>query len=254
MDLPTNRFKDRLKAGLPQIGVWLTLSSPFATEVVVGAGFDWALIDMEHSPADIENVLGQLQAIAPYETSAVVRVPQNNPVIIKRVLDLGALSLLIPYVQNATEARDAVAAVRYPPAGVRGVAGTTRASRFGRIPNYARRAEQQLCLIVQVETTNALDQLAEIVSTEGVDGIFFGPADLAASMGYVGEPSHPSVKSAILDGIRTVSDAGSSAGLLTTDQDFARECLDAGAKFVAVGVDASSLARAMDALVARYRQ
>ena len=253
MDLPRNRFKERLKAGSRQIGFWLTLGSAYAAEAVAGAGFDWVLIDMEHSPADLENVLGQLQAIAPYNTAAIVRPPQNDPVFIKRVLDAGAQSLLIPYVQSAREAETAVASVRYPPRGIRGVAATTRASRFGRIPNYGKFAETELCLLVQVETVASLDELDAIAGTDGVDGIFFGPADLAASMGHIGEPGHPAVKSAVLDGIRRTSGSGRAAGLLTMDQEFADECLEAGASFVAVGADANALARAADTLVARYK-
>lgn len=253
MELPRNRFKERLKAGDRQIGFWLTLASSYAAEVVAGAGFDWVLVDMEHSPADLENVLGQLQAVAGYETAALVRPPQNESVIIKRILDVGALSLLIPYVQSGKEAEAAVASMRYPPRGVRGVAATTRASRFGRALNYGRLAETELCLIVQVETLAALDELDVIAGTDGVDGIFFGPADLAASMGHVGEPGHPAVRSAILEGIRRTCGAGRAAGLLTTDPEFADECLGAGACFVAVGVDANALARAADGLVARYR-
>lgn len=253
MDLPRNRFKAQLQASARQIGFWLTLGSAYAAEVVAGAGFDWVLIDMEHSPADLENVLGQLQAVAPYETSAVVRVPQNDPVMIKRILDAGALTLLVPYVQSAREAEAAVAAMRYPPRGVRGVAGTTRASRFGRIPNYGKVAESELCLIVQVETVAALQELEAIAGTDGVDGVFFGPADLAASMGHVGEPGHPDAKSAILEAIRRTTAMGVASGLLTNDHDFANQCLEAGARFVAVGVDANALARSADSLVARFR-
>jgi 4-hydroxy-2-oxoheptanedioate aldolase len=253
MDLPRNKFKERLYAGTRQIGFWLTLGSAYAAEVVAGAGFDWALVDMEHSPADLESVLGQLQALAPYETAAVVRVPQNDPVIVKRILDIGALSLLVPYVQSAREAEAAVAAIRYPPRGIRGVAGTTRASRFGRVADYAKRAESELCLIVQVETAAALQDLDAIASTDGVDAVFFGPADLAASMGHAGEPGHPDVKSVILDAVRRMSAADVAAGLLTSDHAFADECLNAGARFAAVGVDANALARAADGLVALYR-
>jgi 4-hydroxy-2-oxoheptanedioate aldolase len=253
MDLPRNSFKAQLDAGARQIGFWLTLGSAYAAEVIAGAGFDWALIDMEHSPADLENVLSQLQAVASYDTAAVVRVPENDPVIIKRILDAGALTLLVPYVQSAQEAEAAVSAMRYPPRGIRGVAGTTRASRFGRIPNYGKLAESELCLIVQVETITALRDLDSIARTDGVDGVFFGPADMAASMGHIGEPGHPNVKSAILEAIRTTSALGVASGLLTNDHDFADECLGAGAQFVAVGVDANVLARAADSLVARYR-
>lgn len=253
MDLPPNRFKRKLAARSRQIGFWLTLGNAYSAEAVAGAGFDWLLIDMEHSPADLETVLAQLQAIAPYDTAAVVRPPFNDPVIIKRLLDIGAQSLLIPYVQTVDEAENAVAAITYPPRGIRGVSATTRASRFGRVPHYGKRAEMELCVIAQIETVAALDELDAIVTTEGVDGVFFGPGDLAASMGHIGEPAHPAVNSAILDGIRRAHATGCAAGLLTADFDFADECLKAGAIFVAVGVDANVLARASDGLVAHFK-
>ena len=182
VDLPVNRFKHALRAGTSQIGLWCSLSSHYSVEVVAGAGFDWLLLDTEHSPNDLESLLTQLQAAAPYPSSPVVRVPWNDTVTIKRVLDIGAQSLLIPYVQNADEARAAVAALRYPPAGVRGVAGSTRATRFGRIKDYAKRAHEELCLLVQLETRDALQHVEAIGAIEGIDGVFIGPADLHASM------------------------------------------------------------------------
>jgi 4-hydroxy-2-oxoheptanedioate aldolase len=252
MDIPVNRFKRRLKDRGQQIGFWMTLSSAYATEAVAGAGFDWLLVDMEHSPADIECVLSQLQAIAGYDTTAIVRPPHNDAVVIKRLLDIGAQTLLIPQVQTAEEARAAVAAIRYPPRGVRGVSATTRATRFGRIAGYPQKCETELCLIVQVETAAAVDQLESIAAVDGVDAVFFGPSDLAASMGYVGEPEHPEVKRVVLEGIHQVRGSSKAAGLLTGNHDFARECLDAGARFVAVGLDSVVLSRAADSLVARF--
>lgn len=252
MDLPRNGFKQRLGSSR-LIGFWLTLGSPYAAEAIAGAGFDWLLVDMEHSPSDLESVLAQLQVIAGYEASPIVRPPHNDPIIIKRLLDIGAQSLLIPYVQSAAEAQAAVAAVRYPPRGVRGVSATTRASRFGRVPGYAKRAETELCLVVQLETVAALDRLEEIAAVDGVDGIFFGPGDLAASMGHPGEPDHVDVQKAVLAGIERASALKTAAGLLTTNQEFAFNCLEAGARFVAVGIDAAALARSADALLARFR-
>ena len=252
MDLPVNAFKHAIAAGKPQIGLWVTLANPFATEAVAGAGYDWLLLDMEHSPAELQTVLAQLQAAAPYPVSAIVRPPSNDPVAIKRLLDFGAQGLLIPYVQSKEEAEAAVAAIRYAPRGVRGVSATTRASRFGRIPDYGRRAEAELCLLVQVETEAALSAVDEIAMVDGVDGVFIGPADLAASMGRVGEPNHPAVQAAVLDTIGRLNALGKPAGLLTTDPQFAETCLSAGAVFVAVGVDASILARGADALAGRF--
>src|SRR3954469_12739914 len=185
MELPRNTFKHALAAGKPQIGLWSSLSSNYSVELIAGAGFDWLLLDMEHSPNDLESLLAQLQAAAPYATHPVVRVPWNDMVTIKRVLDVGAQTLLVPYVSTADEARAAFSFTRYPPKGVRGVAGTTRATRFGRIKDYARRAHEEICLLVQVETQAALDNIEAICAVEGVDGVFVGPADLHASMGYV---------------------------------------------------------------------
>ncbi|MGH8742540.1 MAG: HpcH/HpaI aldolase family protein, partial [Burkholderiales bacterium] len=178
MDLPQNAFKRALKAQQPQIGLWSSLSSNYTVEVIAGAGFDWLLLDSEHSPNDLENLLTQLQAAAPYPTHSVVRVPWNDMVTIKRVLDIGAQSLLVPYVSTAGEAQSAVSYTRYPPAGLRGVAGTTRATRFGRVKDYARRAPEEICLLVQVETQAALDNIEAICRIEGIDGVFIGPADL----------------------------------------------------------------------------
>src|SRR5205807_3805349 len=191
MDLPQNGFKRALASGEPQIGLWSSLSSHYTVEVIAGAGFDWILLDTEHSPSDLESVLTQLQAAAPYPTHPVVRVPWNDMVSIKRVLDIGAQSLLVPYVSSAQEAAHAVSHTRYPPKGVRGVAGTTRATRFGRIQDYARRAHEEICLLVQVETQAALDNIEAICAIEGVDGVFVGPADLHASFGHTGEIANP---------------------------------------------------------------
>ncbi|HEY8615935.1 4-hydroxy-2-oxoheptanedioate aldolase [Phenylobacterium sp.] len=252
MDLPRNSFKHAIAAGRRQIGFWLALSDSYAAEAVAGAGFDWLVLDMEHAPNTLTSVLTQLQALAPYPGAAVVRPAWNDMVAIKQVLDLGAQTLLIPYVQTAEEAQAAVAAVRYPPRGVRGVSAGARASRYGRVADYPQRAEEELCLLVQVETAAALEQLEAIAAVEGVDGVFIGPADLAASLGHLGQPGHPEVKAAVLDAIRRLLAAGKPSGLLTLDATFADECLAAGAAFVAVGIDAAVLARGADALRQRF--
>ena len=253
MDLPANTFKRALKAGKPQIGLWSTLSSSYTVEVVAGAGFDWLLLDTEHSPSDLENLLTQLQAAAPYPTHAVVRVPWNEMVNMKRVLDIGAQSFLVPYVQNVEEARNAVAHTRYPPAGVRGVAGTTRATRFGRVKDYAKRAHEEICVLVQVETQSALQNIEAICGVDGVDGVFIGPADLHASMGHAGETANPKVKPLIDDAIRRIRKAGKAPGILTPNEADARHWLECGALFVAVGSDAGILARGADALAAKFK-
>ena len=253
MDLPQNGFKRALRAGKAQIGLWSSLSSNYTVEAIAGAGFDWILLDCEHSPNDLESLLTQLQAAAPYPSHPVVRVPWNDMVNIKRVLDIGAQSLLIPYVQNADEARQAVAHTRYPPAGVRGVAGTTRASRFGRIKDYAKRAHEETCVLVQVETEPALRHIEAICALDGVDGVFIGPADLHASMGYTGETANPKVKPVIDEAIRRIRKAGKAPGILTPNEADARHWLECGALFVAVGSDAGILARGADALAAKFK-
>jgi 4-hydroxy-2-oxoheptanedioate aldolase len=253
MDIPANPFKRALKANRLQIGLWCSLSSHYATELVAGSGFDWILLDTEHSPNDLESVLQQLQAAAPYPTHPVVRVPWNDMVTIKRYLDIGAQSLLIPYVQNAEEAKAAVAYTRYPPAGVRGVAGATRATRFGRAKDYAKRAHEEICVLVQVETQTALDQLEKIAAVDGVDGVFIGPADLHASLGYVGETNNPKVMPVIDDAIRRIRKCGKAPGILTGVEADAKRWIECGGLFVAVGADTGVLARGTEALAAKFK-
>ena len=198
MEMPKNSFKRALKAGQPQIGLWLGLSSAYSAELVAGAGFDWLLIDGEHAPNTIPTILSQLQAIAPYPSQPVVRPPWNDPVIIKQLLDIGAQTLLIPMIQNAQQAEQAVKATRYPPVGIRGVGSAlARASRWNRVADYIHQANDEMCVIVQVETREALINLPQILQVDGVDGVFIGPADLSADMGFAGNPNHPEVRTAI---------------------------------------------------------
>lgn len=253
MNLPENRFKRALKAREQQLGLWCSLPGSYATEVVAASGYDWLLFDTEHSPSDPITILPQLQAAAAYPVSPVVRPASNDTVLIKRFLDLGAQTLLIPYVQSAEEARAAVDATRYPPAGVRGVSGMTRANRFGRIGDYAQRASEELCLLVQVETEAALGQIEAIAAVDGVDGIFVGPADLAASLGYPGGTGNPVVVAAVLDAIRRITAAGMPAGVLTPDAAFARRCIEAGTLFTAIAIDAALLARGSEAVLRGFK-
>ena len=253
MELPQNAFKRALKAGRAQIGLWSSLSSNYSVEVIAGAGFDWLLLDTEHSPNELESLLTQLQAAAPYPTHPVVRVPWNDMVTIKRVLDIGAQSLLVPYVSTPAEARSAVSYTRYPPAGARGVAGTTRATRFGRVRDYAKRAHEEICLLVQAETQEALDNLEAICAVDGVDGVFIGPADLHASLGYTGEIAHSKVKPLIDEAIRRIRKCGKAPGILTPNEADARHWLACGALFVAVGADVGILARGAEALAAKFK-
>lgn len=248
-----NRFKRALRKGRQQIGLWCSLPGSYAAEAVAGSGYDWLLFDTEHSPGDPLTVLPQLQAVAPYDVSAVVRPAANDAVLIKRFLDLGAQTLLIPYVQDEHEAQAAVAATRYPPEGVRGVSGLTRATRFGRVPGYAKRAAGELCLLVQVETQAALDRLEAICAVEGVDGVFVGPADLAASLGHVGEPGHPEVVAAVKEAVCRIRAAGKPAGILTPDTAFAKTCIELGTTFTAVAIDVGVLARGTEALARQFK-
>ena len=253
MELPRNTFKHALAEGRRQIGLWSSLCSHYTVEVIAGAGYDWMLLDMEHSPNDLESLLAQLQAVAPYPTHPVVRVPWNDAVMIKRVLDVGAQSILIPYVSSVAEAKNAVAATRYPPAGVRGVAGTTRATRFGRIEGYAKKAHQEICVLVQVETRQALDNLEAICGVEGVDGVFIGPADLHASLGHTGETANPAVLPLMEEAMRRIRKTGSAPGYLSPIEADAKKMLAAGALFVAVGADVGLLARGAEALRGKFQ-
>lgn len=253
MDLPRNNFKHAIAEGRQQIGLWCTMPSGFTAEALATCGFDWLLFDTEHSPGDPLTVLEQLQAVAPYSVSTAVRPANNDPVLIKRILDAGALTLLIPYVQNRKEAEAAVAAMRYPPAGIRGVAGITRATRYGTVKDYAKRASAELCLLVQVETKAALDEIEAIAAVDGVDGVFIGPSDLAASMGHPGDPGHPEVTTAIEDAINRIRRAGKPAGILSLDPVFVRRCMILGTVFTAVDVDAAILIRNATRIASEFK-
>ena len=253
MKPPRNEFKQAILAGRQQIGFWVSLSSAYSTEIVAGSGFDWLLIDAEHSPNDPPTVLPQLQAAAAYPVSAIVRPAWNDKVLIKRYLDLGAQSLLIPYVQTVEEAEAAVAAIRYPLRGVRGVASSTRASRFGRFADYLAHAEDDLCLLVQIETRLGLDNLEAIARVDGIDGIFIGPADLAAGLGHLGEQGHPEVQSAIQDAFKRIRARGKPPGILTPDEATARKYIEWGSTFTAVGLDTLILSRESEKLAAKFK-
>src|SRR6185312_1006434 len=254
MDLPANDFKRDLVAGRQQIGLWASLANAYTAEIVAGAGFVWIVLDGEHSPNDPPIILTQLQAVASYPVMPVVRIAWNDTVLIKRYLDIGAQTLLVPYVNDGEEAARAVAAMRYPTRGIRGVAGVTRASRFGRVKDYAKRAEEGLCLLVQVETREGLANLEAIARTDGVDGVFIGPADLAAALGHLGDQQEASVQAAIKDAIKRIRACGKPAGILATDEASARRYIEWGTTFTAVGLDAMILARGAEALAALFKK
>jgi len=253
-DLPKNLFKRSLAEGRVLYGLWASMSGAYAVEAIAGAGFDWLMIDTEHSPNDLESVLTQLQVVAAYPTQPVVRVPWNDMVTIKRYLDIGAQTLLIPQVNSADEAKAAVSYTRYPPAGLRGVGGTTRATRFGRVKGYAQSAQSEICVIVQAESQQALDNIEAIAGVEGVDGIFIGPADLHASLGFAGETRRPEIAPVIDDAILRIRAAGKAPGIiLTGDPGDVQRWVEKGLQFVAVGSDLGLLARGADALAAKFR-
>lgn len=246
---PTNPFLAAIKSGQPQIGLWITLSNIYSAEVIASAGFDWVLIDMEHSPNDLRSVVGQLQVFDAHPTTAIVRPEWNDAVLVKRLLDSGAEGLLFPMVQNADEAASAVSSMRYPPRGIRGVSGNTRANNFGRVTDYFTRIEDETATIVQIETKAALALADEIAETEGVDAVFFGPADIAADMGLLGQPQHPDVWAAIWGAAKKLMAKNIPVGTLVMDPAFARNLVDEGFMFVACGSDAALLARSADKLV-----
>ena len=260
MKTPINSFKQALQDRRSQIGLWLGLADPYCAEIVAGTGYDWLLIDGEHAPNDVRSTLAQLQAVASANSATdgpshpVVRVPVGATALIKQYLDLGAQTILVPMVDTPAQAAEMVQAMRYPPLGIRGMgAALARASRWQRYPNYVAEANEQVCLLVQAETTLAMSNLAAIAATPGVDGVFIGPADLSASMGFPGQPGHPQVHAAIERGIRLILDAGKAPGILATTEAQANHWLQAGALFVAVGVDTMLLAAAATSLLEKFR-
>jgi 4-hydroxy-2-oxoheptanedioate aldolase len=253
MDLPRNTFKHAIAKGELQIGLWCSLCSPITTEIVSHSGFDWLLLDTEHSPNEVPDVLAQLHASQAGTASAIVRPAWNDIVLIKRYLDIGAQSLLIPFVQTPEEARRAVEATRYPPGGIRGITGSGRASRYGRVKDYLKNAGQEICVLVQVETKSALDQIEAIASVDGIDGVFIGPNDLAASFGHIGNWGHRDVQAALEDAVRRLKKIGKPAGILTPNEEEAKRFIEWGYVFVAVGADLGLLARGADALAKRFK-
>ena len=260
MHTPINTFKQALQAGQAQLGLWVGLADGYAAEILAGTGYDWLLIDGEHAPNDVRSILSQLQAVSSAWSAAekrsepVVRVPVGETALIKQMLDLGAQTILVPMVDTAEQAAQLVQAMRYPPQGIRGMGSAlARASRWQAYPDYLTEANAQACLLVQAETAEAIRNIDAIATTPGVDGVFIGPADLSASMGYVGQPNHPEVQAAIAHGIERILKAGKAPGILSTTEEQARKWLAAGALFVAVGVDTMLLSAAARQLLATFR-
>ena len=253
MDLPRNEFKHALKAGRLQIGLWCSLASNMAAEIVGDSGFDWLLLDTEHSPNEIPDLMSQLQAVQRGTATPIVRAAWNDAVLIKRILDIGAQAVLIPFVENVEEAKRAVAATRYPPAGMRGTAGSARASRYGRVTDYLKKANEEMCVLVQVETRGALDQIEAIAQVPGIDGVFIGPSDLAASIGHIGDMQHPESQKTYEEAVRRLKAVGVPGGILTPNEEEARRYIGWGYTFVAVGADVGLLARNADGLAKRFK-
>jgi 4-hydroxy-2-oxoheptanedioate aldolase len=253
MKLPQNKFKKTLSSNKTQFGLWMGLPDSICAEIGAGAGFDWLLIDAEHAPYDLRSIQNHLQAIAPYDVPAIVRPPEGTTAIIKQLLDIGAQTLLIPMVNTAEQARQLVQDSLYPPKGIRGL-GTSRAraAHWNGVEGYLQKANDEICLIVQAETKQAIDNLDEIAKIDGVHGVFIGPSDLSASMGYVGNPGHPEVVAAVEKGIETIIKAGKAAGVLAVDKKLAEGYAAKGASFVGVGVDASLLATSVRNLAAQF--
>ncbi|MDB6182204.1 HpcH/HpaI aldolase/citrate lyase family protein [Paracoccus fistulariae] len=248
MPAPVNPFKHAIASGQLQLGCWLGLADPYIAEISAGAGFDWLLVDGEHAPNDLRSIVAQLQVIAARDSHAVVRPPIGETWIIKQLLDAGAQSLLIPMVETAGQARALVDAVTYPPHGVRGVGSAlARASDFAAIGDYLTTARQEICLLAQVENRKGLEALDEILSVDGLDGVFIGPSDLAADMGFLGQAGAADVKAAVLSAIEKIVASGKAAGILTLDTELQRQCRDLGASFIATEIDVTLFARNMRA-------
>lgn len=244
--LKKNTFKEALIAKRLQTGMWCTICDPLVAEMIGSMGFDWLLFDTEHSPMDPISVLPLLQAVAPYPVSPMVRPGSLNPAEIKKLLDLGAQNILVPYIQTVEDAELAAASVTYPPHGIRGVSGMTRANRFADIAGYHQAAREEIALIIQVETVEAAEHIEAMAKVDGIDGIFVGPADLAASMGYAGEPSHPEVQKACIEAVKRITAAGIPAGFMSADLSFVEKIIEAGAVFVSRDIDMIALKRGIN--------
>jgi 4-hydroxy-2-oxoheptanedioate aldolase len=237
-----NKLKNALAENRVQIGLWQALANAYTAEICAGAGYDWLLFDGEHAPNTIQTLLAQLQAVQAYPVEAVARVPVGDPAIIKQYLDIGFRSLLIPMVESVEQARMLVAATRFPPHGIRGVASaTSRASGFGANARYLENTHADICLILQIESVAGLGAIESIAATEGVDALFIGPGDLGASLGHLGEAAHPDVQTAIAKALTRIRAAGKAAGIFATSADAASHYAKAGASLISIGTDTGLL-------------
>ncbi len=249
-----NRFRQRLLNGENLIGCWCGLANPLSTEVLGLAGFDWLLLDGEHAPNDISTFIPQLMALKGSPSAPIVRPPCNEPIIIKRLLDIGFYNLLIPFVETADEARQAVASTRYPPQGIRGVSVSHRSNQYGTLADYNLTINDNISVLVQIETQQSVDNIDEIAAVDGVDGIFVGPGDLSAALGYLGQPNHPEVQKVIKYVFERAKAAGKPSGILAPVEADARRYIEWGASFVAVGSDLGVFRNATQALSDRFKK
>jgi 2-dehydro-3-deoxyglucarate aldolase len=249
-----NTFRSAVLAGQRLIGCWCSLANPITTEILGLAGFDWLLLDAEHAPNDVLTLIPQLMALKDSASAPVVRPPVNDAVILKRLLDAGFYNFLIPFVDSSEQARRAVAATRYPPAGIRGVSVAQRGNRYGTLPDYFTTVNDQICVLVQIESRLGMENLDGICAVEGVDGVFIGPSDLAAALGHLGDPNHADVEEAIEAIFACGKRHGRSVGILAPVEADARRYLEQGASFVAVGSDQGLLRAATQALRDRFRE
>lgn len=241
------------RADRPLYGGWICSGSPVAAEIMAGSGLDWVLIDMEHAPNGLESVLAQLHAVSGYPITPMVRVPAGETTVIKQVLDLGVQNILIPMISTAEQARQVAAMAQYPPAGVRGVGSAlSRSGRWNRVEGYLRHAADHVSVFVQIETADGVDNAAEIAATDGIDGVFCGPSDLAASMGLIGEQTHPRVVERVKDAFAAITAAGKPAGVNAFDPVAAHDYVQAGARWVLVGADVALMARGAEKLAADF--
>jgi 4-hydroxy-2-oxoheptanedioate aldolase len=254
MQLPRNLFKAALAEQRLQYGIWAGFAHAYPAEIIAATGYDWMLVDGEHAPNTVPSLLAQLQAVAPYATQPVVRIVKDDATLVKQVLDIGAQTLMVPMVESAEQARELVRAMRYPPHGIRGVGGgLTRATRWDGVPDYIRTAHRELCLIVQVESLQGMENVAEIAAVDGVDAVFIGPADLSTGMGHAGDASQPEVQAAIRHGIDAIRAAGKACGILAPAEADARRYADWGCSFIAVAIDISLMRSAARDALARFR-
>ncbi|MGB1091481.1 MAG: 4-hydroxy-2-oxoheptanedioate aldolase [Oceanobacter sp.] len=259
MSAPINQFKQAIKGLSPegkraQIGLWLGLANSYTSQLCAGAGFDWLLIDAEHAPNDLQTLVGQLQSMQGYPVTPIIRPAWPDAVRIKQILDVGTQTVLAPMVESGQQAAEVVAATRYPPEGIRGVGSAlARASEFNRTPAYLKTANDQMCVLIQIETPAGVAALDDILAVEGVDGVFIGPSDLSASMGHIGNPAHPDVQAVIEESIAKIVAAGKAPGILIADKGLAKRYIELGAKFVGVGSDTALLMKATTDLAAEFK-